>query len=168
MDTPRNFRNPNGGRRYLQGLFFEFSNDKSTVLYTLKERDHEGYPSLYKLYMDCTDPTEYEFATKHLENWSHWQELVDSQWFKPYVEAWRKEFEVRLRAQALNAVLAIAHDGSNSNSYYANKYLLDGSWKPAGESKRGRPSRDEVQKEIIAQAASKREIEEDAKRLGLN
>lgn len=162
------FRNPNGSRRYLRGLFFEESIDKSSVLYTLKEQDHLGYPSLKRLYIEAGDLTEYTFATSYLEGWSHWVELSESDWFKPYIEAWRRELEVKIRSQALSSILEVARDKANSNTYHANKYLLEGSWKPAGELKRGRPSKEAIKAEIIAQAASKAEIEEDAKRLGLN
>ncbi len=161
------FRNPNGGRRYLQGLFFETSLDKETVLYTMKEQDHLGYPSLKRLYLESLDPTEYTFACSHLENWSHWVELTETSWFKPTVDEWRRELEVLLRSHSLKAILAIAEDNTNTNHYYANKYLLDGHWKPAGSVKRGRPSKDEVKAEIRAQAASLAEFEEDAKRINL-
>jgi hypothetical protein len=127
-----------------------------------------GFPSLYRLYIETADPTEYKFACLYLDGWSHWEELSEAEWFKPYVSAWRRELEVKLRARALAAIIAVAEEPANSNSYHANKYLLDGSWKPAGASKRGRPSNEEVKAEIRSQAASLREIEEDSKRIGLN
>jgi len=163
----KQFKNPNGGRRYLRGLFFEESLDKSTVLYTLKEQDHLGFPSLKRLYLESLDPTEYTFACSHLEGWSHWVELSQASWMKEIVEGWRQELEVLLRSSALRAMLAVAKNKHDNNHYHANKYLLEGSWKPAGASKRGRPSKDEVKQEIMRQAASKAEITDDAKRLGL-
>lgn len=156
------------GRRLLRGLFFEeVEGDKSTVVYTLKREDHLGYPSLYRLYMAYSDPTEYQFATNHLDGWSHWEELSAADWFQPYISEWRRELEVKLRSDALVKILAVSKDETNSNSYHANKYLLDGSWKPAEGKKRGRPTKDEVRSEIKAQAALKTQIDEDAKRLGI-
>lgn len=166
--NPKNiFRNPMG-RRYLRALFFEeVGEDKSTVVYTLKREDHLGYPSLYRLYMETADPTEYRFARDHLDGWSHWKELSEADWFAPYIDEWRLELEVRLRSTALARILDEATSNTSNNAYHANKYLLEGSWKPKESSKRGRPSKDTIRQEIIAQAASRREIEDDAERLGL-
>ena len=171
MDTaaPKNpFRNPMG-KRYLRGLFFEeVGEDKSTVVYTLKREDHQGFPSLYRLYMEVADPTEYEFATKHLDGWSHWLELTRQRWFQSYLNEWRDELITRLRSEAISEIISIATDPDDKNSYYANKYLLESLGKPTGEFKRGRPSKDEVQAELTRQAASLAETENDAKRIGLN
>lgn len=167
--SPKNiFRNPMG-KRYLRGLFYEeMGEDKSSVVYTLKREDHQGFPSLYRLYMAIADPTEYRFAVECLDGWSHWQELSSASWFKPFIEEWRHELEVKLRSEALAQILAVSRDQANNNSYHANKYLLDGSWKPADAKKRGRPGRGSTRDEIIAHGASLAEMEDDAKRLGLN
>lgn len=168
MDQQNPYKNLMG-RRYLRALFFEeVGEDKSTVLYTLKRDDHNGFPSLYRLYMLCDDPTEYTFACDHLDGWSHWMELSNQAWFKPYVEEWRHEMEVRVRARSLKAIMDVAADKANTSSYYANKYLLDGSWKPADAKKRGRPSPRTLKDEIIAHGASLADFEDDAKRLGIN
>lgn len=166
--SPKNiFRNPMG-RRYLRALFFEeVGEDKSTVVYTLKREDHLGYPSLYRLYLETADPTEYRFARAHLDGWSHWKELSEADWFAPYITEWRHELEVRLRSEALATIVAVAKDETNSNSYHANKYLLEGPWKAVQKKNVGRPARGTTHSEIIAQAGLKREIDEDAERLGL-
>lgn len=172
MATQEVLKNPfrnSMGKRYLRGLFFEESpEDKSACLYTLKREDHLGYISLYRLFMNEGDLTEYRFATKYLDGWSHWQELSQSSWFKPYIEDWRHELEVKVRSLALVSIQAVAADPSHSASFQANRYLLEGVWKPAGASKRGRPTKDEVKAEIIAQATSNGKINDDAKRIGLN
>jgi hypothetical protein len=93
--------------------------------------------------------------------------LSQSSWFKPFLEEWRRELEIKLRSGALAQILSVAADPANSASYHANKYLLSADWKPAGASKRGRPTHDEVKSEIKRQAASLAEIEDDAQRLGL-
>jgi outer membrane protein assembly factor BamD (BamD/ComL family) len=50
------FRHEINNVKYLKGLFFEQVNsDKSTVLYTLKDVPHEGFPSFYQLYMAIRD-----------------------------------------------------------------------------------------------------------------
>jgi hypothetical protein len=162
------FRN-SGGQRYTNGLFYETTlADKATVLYTLKDQDHKGYPSLYRLYMEQEDLTEWEFANTYLDGWEHWTMLCSSQWFKPYAERWRHELELKLKARALNSVREVAK-GGGQNAYYANKFLLEGGWKEKDSSSgrgRGRPkkTKDATQEEILALEAKQR-IKDDFERV---
>ncbi len=156
------------GRNLLRALFYETTEgDKSLVVYTLKRRDHLGYPSLYRLYLETRDPTEYRFATQYLNGWSHWQELVKANWFQPYLEEWRTELEVLIRSDALANIMATADNPDSQRHYDANKYVLEALGKPLDARKRGRPTKDTTREEIINQALSKREIDEDARRLGI-
>lgn len=160
------FRNSTNGR-YLKGLFFEQTlADKSSVVYTLKDWDHEGFPSLYRLYMEMEDLTEYEFANKHLDGWEHWEMLCQCEWFKPYVERWRKELTLKVQARALKALRAEAQS-SSKNSFMANKFLVDKGWVDKAEKShgRGRPSKDEVKKAADAIALTEKRLEEDMQRL---
>jgi len=138
------FKNSNGVL-LLQALFFETAPSKDTVVYTLKNTDHNGYPSLYRLYMEADDPTEYTFAMEHLDSWEHWEALCNSSFFKPYIEKWRRELEVRQKARALAQIKAESLSGSR-NSFAASKYLLERGWEPKDKdsSKRGRPSKEEI------------------------
>lgn len=137
------FKNKNG-QFYLKALFYEMSpSDKANVLFTLKEQDHLGYPSLYRLYMEEDDPTEYRFATKHLSSWSHWEALVACNWFSTYVEAWRKELEIRMKSKALARIMAEAKS-SSKEAFVSNKYLLEKGWEKEPPAKRGRPSKQEI------------------------
>lgn len=157
------------GRRYLRSLFYEEApEDKTSVVYTLKRDDHLGYPSLYRLYMEVGDITEYKFACLHLDGWSHWKELCSSDWFKPYIAEWRDELETKIRSDALASIVSLSQASSNPNAFPANKYLLEALRSPAGASKRGRPRGDEVRAEIKRQAALSGQIDDDAKRIGLN
>jgi hypothetical protein len=137
-------------------------------MFTLKETDHEGYPSLYRLYMETGDPTEYQFAVQHLDGWTHWQALTAAKWFQPYVEAWRAELEVKLSSEALARIRAVSADTANPNHYHANKHLLELARKPADARKRGRPMKGSSPTEETYERAILREIAEDAKRLGVN
>jgi len=141
------FRNVSG-TRYLKALFFEYNPDKSVVVYTLKDRDHEGFPSLYRLYMEAEDVTEWEFANQYLDGWEHWQMLCECNWFKPYVERWRQELELKLRARALARIMKEAATTSK-NAYNANKYLSNAEWRGPEEAKakRGRPSAAKIKEE---------------------
>lgn len=157
------------GQRKLRGLFFETTlADKTGVVYTLKDRDHEGYPSLYRLYMETDDPTEYTFATQNLDSWDHWEMLCGCNWFKPYVARWRRELEIRAKAKALLAIKALANDPDAKESYQANKFLISGGWK---EDKRraGRPSKEEISSAAKQMAQEASSLNDDLLRVqGLN
>jgi hypothetical protein len=155
------------GARYLKGLFYEMVNaDKTSVMYTLKDSDYLGYPSLYRLYMMEGDVTEYTFATKYLDGFDHWVILCECSWFKPYVAKWRLELETRIRSRALRAIQEVAADETAKESFSANKLLLAGGWKEPGQSKtRGRPTKDDIRKEASKLAQSEKQLTDDYNRI---
>lgn len=163
------FRNNSNGR-YLKGLFFEMTpSDKSSVSYTLKDWDHtvDGvvYPSLYRLYLEQEDLTEYEFANTYLDGWEHWEMLTSCSWFKPYAERWRKELALKVKARALNRLKAEAAS-SSKNSFLANKYLVEKGWVDKTDNHgRGRPSKEEVKAAANEIVLSDRRIQDDYDRL---
>src|SRR5579859_6457695 len=161
------FRNPVSNQRYLKGLFFETVNaDKSTVSYTLKDRDHAGYPSLYRLYMEADDPTEYLFATAHLDGWDHWETLCQCTWFKPYIDRWRRELETKHRALALRNIKQLASDPTSKEYHQANKFLVNAGWLEDTKRKNaGRPSKAEVSKAAKEMAQEQKSLEEDLLRI---
>jgi hypothetical protein len=120
--------------------------------------------------MEAADVTEYEFAMANLAGWEHWERLSSAAWFQPYIERWRKELELKLRARALKNIIFDAEQGGR-NAYDANKFLANANWKPKelpAPGKRGRPSKEEVQKEAQAQAELEKRLAEDSKRIGIN
>jgi hypothetical protein len=143
---------------------------KDRVLFTLKDTDvtSDGitYPSLYRLYMEASDPTEYEFAMTHLGGWDHWLRLSEAQWFQPYVERWRTELELKLKARAIQDIIREAEAGTK-NSFSANKWLVAKAWAP-DKTRRGRPSKAEVLSQAAQIASNNDRVEEDAKRLEIN
>jgi len=157
------------GNPLLRELFYETSlSDKSQVLYTLKREDHEGFPSLYQLYMASvlTDPMEYHFATTYLDGWSHWERLQESTWFKPHLEKWRREADVRRSAQALKNILTVSKSSSRE-ALAASRYLLEKGWVPKPTNQKGRPSKEEVNAELMRQAEEDKSLQSDAERLGV-
>ena len=152
------------GNRYTKGLFFEMTRaDKGTVLYTLKDRDHKGFPSLYRLYMDKGDLTEYEFAMEYLEGWEHWCLLCDCNWFKPFVARWRDELHLRGAAIALRQVKRIAATNENG-SMAANKYLLEKGWQK-NINPVGRPTKEAIKRKAKEMVLTQDEIDEDHNRI---
>jgi len=149
------------GRPILQGLFLEI-NYEDYCVYSLRD-DHvtyQGrlYPSLGKLYVELEDPTEYEFASKYLCGWSHWQKLQTNKTLSKYIENWREELEYKLRSKAAKQMIKAAADGY----YQAIKWLSDKGW---GAKTRGRPSKQEVEHERAVAAKIGEEYSADVLRL---
>jgi len=166
MSFATKFRN-NQGVYFTKGLFYEQClGDKSSVVYTLKDQDHEGFDSLYRLYMETEDLMEWDFANAYLGGWGHWKQLCQCSWFKPYIRRWREELELKVRASALRRIKAEAKTNSK-NAYTANKFLVDGAWKTKEENKntKGRPSKDQINKAANEMARNQNEIDEDLERI---
>ena len=163
-DTRPSFTN-SVGAALLRGLFYEETGaDKASVVYTLKDQDHEGYPSLYRLYMETGDPTEWKFATQHLNGWKHWERLCDADWFKSYIDRWRRELQLRIASDSLARIMAEAKTTSR-DSFTANRYLLERGWVPKDKGQAGRPSKAAIKSEAHRIASESQQITKDFDRL---
>ncbi len=146
-----NFRNTNGVH-FTKALFYEKTQDKSNVLYTLKDKDitigNIIYPSLYRLYMEMEDITEFEFSKRYFENWQHWQTLCSLSWFSFRAERFRHDLELKLKSQALSFIISVSRS-SNKDSYGAAKYILEKGYEKnkASVSSVGRPSKELIHKQ---------------------
>lgn len=138
---------------------------KEAPRYTLQDVDGE-YPSLRRLYFLEEDLTEYLFAVKYFDSWAHWQRICECKWFKPYIEAWRTELEIKLKAEALRSIIEESRLGGK-NSYNAKQYLIAKGWIPKDieTNRRGRPSKQDILNEASRQALANYKIEDDLKRL---
>lgn len=148
-------------RPLTQMLFLEVNYDARAV-YTLKDVDHvwngKDYPSMRRLYLEMGDPTEYQFATTYLLGWKHWQRICENKLLRKHVDEWREELEVKLRSEGVHAALVQARSGS----WQAAKWLVDKGWV---ESKAGRPSKADVERETKMQARIADEFTDDYERL---
>lgn len=149
------------GRWFTKGLFWETCrpDNKEWASYTLKEQEHEGLPSLKALYLETSDPTEYEFATSYLGGWLHWKALCECSWFQPHLEDWREELEVKLRSEGIKK---IAEHSRGEKGYQAAKYLADRGWDMR---KAGAPSKEERARELKVQSRLHDEIDDDMARI---
>lgn len=150
-----------GGKPLTQSLFLEIGYTEQAI-YTLKDNDHihngKHYPSLKRLFLECADPTEYEFATTHLLGWKHWLRLCENKVLRKHIDEWRDELEIKLRSQGVKEVMKSAVAGN----YQAAKFLADRGWINRGA---GRPTKDEVEHERKVQAALTDEFSADVHRL---
>jgi hypothetical protein len=130
--------------------------------WTLKPYPSKGLPSAHALYLECADPTEYEFANQLLGSWAHWQRMLECKWFMPYVDAWRDELEIKLRSEAVRNIGTISK-GTSPGALNASRWLAEKGWT---EKKRGRPSKQEVASERKKQALVSQEVADDLARIG--
>lgn len=167
-DSP--FKTPNN-RYLLRALFYEERPHDCQVpaVYTLDDKDKGQYLSMYRLYMEEADLTEYDFATKYLDSWEQWTRLISTAWFKPHIERWRTELELKLKAEALRRIIKEAVEGGK-NSYNANKFIIDKGWiaKETEASRRGRPSKSDIARQAAEEVFNTKQINDAAKRLEIN
>lgn len=133
------------GRLLTQSLILEFGyNDFAVFTINDDDKEYKGrvYPSLKKYYLDCEDPYEYSFATKCLAGWRHWQRLCKNKLFKPHIEEWREELEVKMMSAGLGSLVDQALDGEKPN-FQAAKWLAEHGWNKRGA---GRPSKAEKER----------------------
>lgn len=153
------------GSRLLGQLFLETATRKrETAPYTLKDYDYRGKPSLYRLYMEESDPTEYRFANKYLADWQHWKRLCECEWFKETVARWREELDLKLQAEALSRIIEESKQ-TGREGHSASKYLLEKGWL---KDTKGRPSKAQVSDAAHKIASENTRLKEDAARLGVN
>jgi hypothetical protein len=149
------------GRYRTLSLFCETNQDSEPPVFTLKPRDHNGLPSMKRLYLEYEDPTEYEFAIATLGSWEHWLKLSGADWFQKYITAWRDELEVKLRSKGV----AKLKDQAASGNKDAAKWLAEKGWdKRQGA---GRPTKREIEEEQQKRAKVASSLTDDAERIGL-
>ena len=150
------------GRPLTQSLFLELGYSDYSV-YTLKDEDHTHkgttYTSLKRLYLECSDPTEYTFAKQHLLGWKHWERLCANKIIKKHIDEWREELEVKLRSEGVLKTIEQARGG---HSFQATKWLADRGWDKRAA---GRPSKEEVERETRIQSKISDEFNDDVVRL---
>lgn len=158
------FKN-DSGVWYTRALFIETAPDKSTAIYTLKDEDLPGYPSLYRLFMEVGDPEEYTFAITHLGGWQHWKTLRESAFFKATYLEWKEELETKYRSQAVAGIIKAAQ-GTSRDALQAAKYVAEKGWdKKPSKATRGRPSKEQVAKAAHEIALNTDRINEDFDRI---
>lgn len=170
------FRSTNN-QLIVRNLFYEVARDRygnfpepNTVLYTLGREDitedDKLYPSLYKLYMEEGDLTEYMFATKYFDSFQHWKKICATTWMHPLIGEWREELELKIRAAALGSLIK-----RSEQSTEIAKYLLNNDWvtklheKNPVNNLRGRPSKEEIKGHLTVITNNKLREQQDYERI---
>ena len=161
--------------RYTRQLFWEqqallpTEMRKIEPMYTLYE-DKGDLPNFRKLYVQMGDPTGYALAQAYLEDYSHWNLLMKSAWFREAKEVWDAELDAKLKSEAMTAIRQLANGGDEvpiASQLNAAKYLANGEHRKAQQAKpvRGRPSKEEVTGNLKQMSADEASIADDLKRI---
>lgn len=162
------------GRYRTESLFKETTRtgvvDRYPPVFVLNAEDHpDGLPSMRKIYMSISDPTEYKFAEEVLGSWQHWTRLCNCEWFKPYLQEWRDELAKKLKSTGIAMLIEIAADPSCKGQAQAARWLAEGNFQEAGKKRKaGRPSKDEVDAEMSLAIQEAKDLHGDAVRLGVS
>lgn len=154
----------------LSNLFWEkaLPDEKASCLYTIKNYDHKGLPSLKRLYMETGDLTEYTFALLYMEDFQHWEKLCAQRWFKEYIEQWRKELALKIQSEAVRNIILEAADPKSRSKFAANKWLIENGFagtKTAGVTTRGRPKKEDLHRAIENEKQESVELKEAFERI---
>ena len=146
------FRNENNGFR-TKSLFLETSYlDKSHVMYVLSPVARENLPSIYQLFLETEDPTEFKFANTYFDGMEHWRRICDSEWFKPFLEAMRSDLRLKIKQKAIEGIKEEAYNPESKSRFSALKYLADGGYISKEEAKRvGRPNKEKFNPEFASE-----------------
>ena len=154
------------GKWLTLALFWEERHDSYAPSFTLKsydlEKDGIVYPSLKNIFLAYADPTEYSFAVEVLGGWEHWQMMNKSYKLSSIFQAWRDELDIKHQALGMKALIHASKD-NDAKGVNAAKYLVEKGYIP----KRGRPSKEEVERELKRSAKSRQELNADLERIGL-
>lgn len=152
------------GRYLTQSLFLEIGYNEDAI-YTLKDIDHfhndRWYVSPKRVYLEMQDLTEYTFANTLFAGWAHWQKLLNNKALRVHIDEWRAELEYKMRSLAVKSLIGQAKKGS----FQASKWLADRGWEVRGA---GRPSEEEVNKNIVMRTKDENEWTADIHRLVRN
>ena len=156
------------GNWYTQALFWETSQGRpmeERVIHPVFSlyNDRPGCINCRKTFLELRDITGYKWAIKYLGDYAHWLRLIDIPWFKTAYESWKAELIHQLKSEAINKIVEIA-SGDSSQSLPAAKYIVEEGWKG---SKRGRPSKSEMDAELKRATKEAEATEEDFERIGL-
>jgi len=159
------------GRYRTVSLFLENHRevDKYPPFFTLKDedvvRDNILYPSLKKIYFSYSHIPgfEYEFAVDIFFSWDHWIKLTEESVLRTKFKEWRDELEIKLKAQAIRSLIEVSKI-PDPKGVAAAKYLAEKGY----VSRKGRPSKEELERQRKQDAAVRENLDADMARLNIS
>jgi hypothetical protein len=146
------------GKLLSVGLFRETSNDTEAAVFCLNSEGNKTQPSLYQIYRQYDDPTEYTFAMEVFGEFRAWKQISENPRIKPWVDSWREEMEARIRSEGIEQLRKQAENGSTA----AARWIGEAGWKPK---KTGPKPKAEAEKEERVQAGIADHVKEHLSRL---
>ena len=157
----RNYRLP-GIQRLFKELWGSVINEPMEPLLNLTEDDDENTLSLKKLYMKYWyDPTEVSFVDAELGGrWDIWNKMVENKTVTKYITALREEARARYISNNFKQISRLAQEGDVKTQMAALKFLTSTVMSDTDSSKRGRPSKKEIQQRTNEILAEDKELQE--------
>lgn len=158
-------------QRYSKQLFFETWRDLPVEQrlgeppFTLN-MEKDGLISFHDEYIQDADPTGYKTSTRLLGDFAYWKHLMKAGWFRDAVAQWDEELEAKLQSEALDKIREISR-GDDPKALAAAKFLATKEYKKTGATKRGRPSKDELEGRLNQEAEEIKKLQDDAARIRL-
>lgn len=173
MNEKPSFRNE-FNQRYTRQLFWDQHQLLPAELrvrepiYALHRSDLPGITNFGRVYVQLGDPTGYKVSNVLLEDFSHFNLLMRSEWFREAKAIWDAELEAKLASEGLDAIRMFA-DGiegvAPAVQLTAARYLADKGWQKKEAPKRGRPSKEEVKGELKRSVEEEQGIADDLARI---
>jgi hypothetical protein len=155
-------------------LFFESKREENPTnvpIFTLKDFDYSAdgvvYIALKPIYFsyEHIPNFEYDFAMDVFGSWEIWIKQTKSS-LRNEFQAWRDELDIKIKAKAIKSMME-ASLSNDAKGVAAAKYLADKGYVEGG-TKRGRPSKEDVERERKQQADIRDTLASDMERLGMS
>lgn len=139
-------------------------NPKYAVYYLNRDKSDDDFISLKEVYLQLSDPTEYEFAMLCFKSVRHFKHMETLSWFSVRLNEWRDELSAKLRSTAVRSIERLAKDSSVAPAarFSALKWLADSGYASRSSSKgAGRP------KKVVSEPDESAAVSTDIARLGI-
>lgn len=159
-------------RRHTQAIFYEkfvsFPMEKRKFIppYTL-DMKVKGLVCFRDEYIRLQDPTGYKMAQAYLGgDYTYWELLMKLSWFSKAKKEWDKELDAKIFSEAIDEIQKMVKEAPAPTALAAAKFLLQKGYKPnASKTARGRPTSDEVHRELVVAAEEEKSLLADLERI---
>lgn len=125
-----------------------------------------GLISCQETFIAERDPSGRKWAMKYLKDWNHFQKLLKTSYFKEAYDHWCEELEAIMQSEALERIQELMSSDKEATAFAASKYIAEKAWKEK-PTKRGRPSKAELEGEKKRLLELSEEERDDLTRIGL-
>ncbi len=151
------------GKPLTTGLFIDLEEGISeNAIFTKDEMDKtigkRTFYSFKRLFVECGDPTGYDFAKKYLMGWQHYKALQANKKIVRLIDEALEEIEIQIRSEAIATAQGLSSEGNAAMT----KFLAEKGW---DKGKVGRPTKEAIKKEANIQSRLNDEFGADVKRL---